>query len=98
MDSTGIIFSIIVSISTLILGWWGKALSVKKEIKQDATEDAEVKFALQYIKSGVEDIRFEQRDQGRRFDTLSERVTRVEESTKQAHHRINRMEGRKEND
>jgi hypothetical protein len=32
------------------------------------------------------------RSQGQRYDMLAERVTRVEESAKQAHRRIDRLE------
>lgn len=41
----------------------------------------------------IKSARLEQRAQGQKFDALSERVTRVEESTKQAHHRLNRLDG-----
>jgi hypothetical protein len=50
----------------------------------------------EYIKRGVDDVRLVQREQGRSFEALAERVTRVEESAKQAHHRpdrIDRLEG-----
>jgi phage shock protein A len=49
---------------------------------------------MDYIKRGIEDIRVEQKAQGRRYDELAERVTRVEESAKSAHHRIDRVEGK----
>ncbi|MFC0392431.1 hypothetical protein [Paenibacillus mendelii] len=47
---------------------------------------------VDYIKRGIDDVRFEQRERGRRFDALSERVTRVEESAKQAHKRLDRLD------
>ncbi|MCQ6559769.1 hypothetical protein NNL21_13795 [Paenibacillus mendelii] len=47
---------------------------------------------MDYIKRGIDDVRFEQRERGRRFDALSERVTRVEESAKQAHKRLDRLD------
>ncbi len=37
-------------------------------------------------------MRVEIKVQGQRYDALAERVTRVEESTKQAHHRIDRID------
>lgn len=45
-----------------------------------------------YAKHGIDDVRSEQRQQGKKFDQLSERVTRVEESAKQAHKWIDRLE------
>ncbi|MGG4453792.1 hypothetical protein [Brevibacillus porteri] len=47
---------------------------------------------MDYIKRGVDDIRFEQKAQGKRTDELSDRVTRVQESTKQAHKRLDRID------
>lgn len=79
-------------ISGILIGWSGRSRSVKQDTKEEARSDAAVRADIEYIKRGVEDIKFEQRKQGERFDELSERVTRVEESAKQAHHRINRLE------
>mgnify|MGYP001954875778 CR=1 FL=1 len=47
---------------------------------------------VNYIRQGVDDLRVEIRSQGQRYDMLAERVTRVEESTKQAHKRIDKLE------
>ena len=47
---------------------------------------------LGFIKSGVEDIKGQLRRHDDIFMRMSERVTAVEESAKQAHLRINRME------
>ena len=50
---------------------------------------AETKAQLDYISKGVDDIRLDIKFQDRKIEDLKERVTRVEESTKQAHKRIN---------
>ncbi|MNU04128.1 hypothetical protein D3C72_2484130 [compost metagenome] len=47
---------------------------------------------VEYIKRGVDDIRVDVRMQGQKVDGLAERVTRVEESAKQAHKRLDRLE------
>ena len=47
---------------------------------------------MDYIKRGIEDIKLEQRAQVQRYDMLAERVTRLEESGKQAHKRIDKLE------
>jgi len=90
---TAAILSVIAAISGIILGWLGRSRTVRHDTAQDAGRDAKLQTDMEYIKHGVEDIRFEQRVQGKKFDDLSERVTRVEESTKQAHHRLNRLDG-----
>ena len=96
MEITTVISTIITVVgvvSGIILGWLGKAKAEKKEVREEAVNSASLQFDVDYIKRGVDDMRLEQKDQGRRFDALSERVTRVEESAKQAHHRLNRLDG-----
>lgn len=88
----GLIISIVGVASGVILGWLGKSKSVKDEIKTEASVDATLKTDMDYIKRGVDEVRLEQKDQGRRFDALSERVTRVEENSRSAHKRIDRVE------
>lgn len=98
MDLTALtaIISALAAISGILLGWLGRNRSIKKETEVEAGKDAYLRADMDYIKRGVDEVRLEQRTQGQRFDVLSERVTRVEESTKQAHHRLNRLDGGKE--
>lgn len=77
------------AISGIVLGWMGRS----RMVRQDGAEDGELRASVNYIRSGVDDLRVEIRSQGQRYDMLAERVTRVEESTKQAHRRIDRLEG-----
>jgi hypothetical protein len=77
------------AISGIVLGWLGRS----RTVRQDGAEDGELRASVNYIRQGVDDLRYELRAQGQRYDLLAERVTRVEESAKQAHHRINRLEG-----
>lgn len=79
-------------ISGIFLGWIGRARAAKQELKDDVHRDARISADMEYIKRGVDEVRLEQRAQSKRFDELSERVTRLEEYTKSAHHRIDRME------
>lgn len=61
---------------------------------QDTGENRGVLLTeIGYIKAGVDDIKRKQDGQEDKHNQLSERVTRIEESTKQAHLRINRIEG-----
>jgi hypothetical protein len=83
-----IIVSAAAAISGIVLGWLGRA----RAVRQDGAEDGELRANVNYIARGVDDLRYEMRVQGKRFDELTERVTRVEESAKQAHKRIDRLE------
>lgn len=81
--------SVAAAISGVVLGWLGRS----RAVRQDGAEDGEIRASVKYIRDGVDDLRVEIKSQSQRYDMLAERVTRVEESTKQAHHRINRLEG-----
>lgn len=87
-----VLISVVTAVSGLILGWAGRTRSFRQDIIQEAGADALQRADVDYIKRGVDDIRLEQRVQAQRVDALSERVTRVEESAKQAHKRIDRKE------
>lgn len=90
------IIAVLAAISGIVLGWTARSREVKKEIRTEAAKETEIdtvlKTDMEYLKRGVDDIRFEQRAQGKKMDDLGERVTRVEESSKQAHKRIDRIE------
>ncbi|MGM8213158.1 hypothetical protein ACLIBH_10240 [Virgibacillus sp. W0430] len=60
----------------------------QKEIRSESQSGAEVKAELGYIRKGVDDIRIDLKANEKNIAHLSERVTRVEESSKQAHKRI----------
>jgi hypothetical protein len=79
--------------SGIYLGWSARGREQKKETKEETEVTTSLKLDVEYIKRGVDDIRIEQRAQGQKVDELSERVTRVEESSKQAHKRIDELKG-----
>lgn len=80
------------AVSGIVLGWLGRSRTINQDIAQQASTDALQRADVEYIKRGVDDIRLEQKAQGKRIDELSERVTRVEESAKQAHKRLDRLD------
>jgi len=86
------IISAAAAISGIVLGWLGRSRSVRQDTATEASKDARLQADIEFIKRGVDDLRIEQRAQGKRFDDLTERVTRVEESAKQAHKRLDRLE------
>jgi hypothetical protein len=88
--------SVVSLISGLVLGWKGKSRTEKQDTAAEAREGATIKADIEYIKRGVDDMKVEQKLQGQKYDEIAERVTRVEESVKQAHHRLNRLDGGKE--
>lgn len=86
------IIAVAAGISGIVLGWMGHARTTKRDGELRASEDAIQKKDIEYIKRGVDDIRDAQKDQGKKIDELAERLTRVEESAKQAHKRLDRID------
>lgn len=83
---------IVVAVLGLVVSYLGYQLNKSKSIKTDSRDTAEVRSELGYIRKGVDDIRIDLKANEKNIAHLSERVTRVEESSKQAHKRIDNME------
>ncbi len=81
------LIGVVGTLCSIIFGFIGYKTGVKKEAKQDGVMLSD----MGYIKAGVDDIKREQKDMANNFNHLSERVTRCEESCKQAHHRIDEV-------
>lgn len=65
-----------------------------KDDRNDGQQTGQMFAEMGYIKSGIDDIKSELRDQ-RSINTNHEsRISSVEASAKQAHRRIDRIEGR----
>lgn len=94
MDLTVVtaIISVAAALSGIALGWNGRARAIRQEAEDAAEAEAVQRADVEYIKRGVDDMKIEQKLQGQRFEAFSERLTRVEESSKQAHKRIDRLE------
>ncbi|PGY34193.1 hypothetical protein [Bacillus thuringiensis] len=80
---------VLIALLSLAISYFGYALNKSKSVKADGQQSAEVKAELGYI-------RIDLKASEKQMVALGERVTRVEESTKQAHKRLDTME--KENE
>jgi hypothetical protein len=98
---------VVLSILSLIIAFQGYALNKQKQVqdkskaetneaKTDAKESAEIKAQLGYISKGVDDIRIDLKANEKQIGALGERVTRIEESAKQAHKRLDKLENKGE--
>ncbi|AOM13802.1 MULTISPECIES: hypothetical protein [Bacillus cereus group] len=83
---------VLIALLSLAISYFGYALNRSKAIKADGQQSAEVKAELGYIRKGVDDIRIDLKASEKQMVALGERVTRVEESTKQAHKRLDTIE------
>lgn len=85
-------------VCSAVFGYAGYVTGVKKCSKDEGTKSGEIQADIGYIKKGVDDIRIDIKTQEKVVNNLAERVTRVEESTKQAHKRLDRVDGAKKED
>lgn len=90
---------VLISVLGVIIAFQGFQLNKQKsqkedtkDAKKDASQNAEIKAQLGYISKGVDDIRIDLKANEKQMVALGERVTRVEESSKQAHKRIDKLE------
>ena len=83
---------LLIAAVSLVIGYLSYALNRSREIKSDGQQSAEMKAELGYIRKGVDDIRIDQKASERQMVSFGERITRVEESSKQAHKRLDTLE------
>lgn len=86
----------VVGILGTLVGIFGTLLAFLRTSKNDTKEEAQQQGAilteLGYIKSGVDDIKTEQRDQ-RKFNTeITTKIAAIETATNRAHARLDRLE------
>lgn len=78
----------------ILIAYLGYSFNRTKELKTDTRQDAQIKAQLDYISKGVDDIRIDQKASERQMVALGERVTRVEESAKSLHKRLDSIENK----
>lgn len=89
-------FAILGAISTvfgMVITYFTFMRGRDKNIKTDAQENAKVSTKLDHISRGVDDIRIDLRSNEKQINNVAERVTRVEESSRSAHKRLDKLEG-----
>lgn len=65
---------------------------VKEETKQETSNFTRMETKLDYIGKDISDIKMDFRTHATKISDIEQRVTRVEESAKSAHHRIDGLE------
>lgn len=84
--------ALLCTVAGVVISYFGFYRNRDKEIKRDASESAIISTKLDAIGSDVKSIRIDMKTEQLARMELSERVTRVEESSKQAHKRIDKLE------
>lgn len=72
----------------IIFGYAGYKKGIKDEYKGIGEDKGGLKSDITYIKRRTDDVLLEQKETNRNMTLLTERVTRTEESVKQAHKRL----------
>ena len=86
----GIVAAVGVMVS-IVLGVIAYRRANRHDIAYNASVETALKVDIDYIKRGIDDIMGEQCRMREDFGHLSERVTRVEESVKSAHKRLDQL-------
>ncbi len=90
-------WNIIIGIICTVLGAIVGVASFSRNKSKDETEEGKqngtMLTELGYIKANTEEIKAEQKEQRKTNTEFVARLTAVEASAKQAHHRIDRLEG-----
>lgn len=92
MELASAIIGILGVVSAIIFGFIAFRRGQKSDDRTEQKELTEMQTTLGFIKNSVTRIENNQQAQSVTIAGLSERVTRVEESTKQAHKRIDSLE------
>lgn len=86
--------SVISTLCAIVFGYAAFARNRTRDTEDEVKRDTTVLTEIGYIKSGVDDIKAEQREQRKTNTEFVARLTAVEASAKQAHKRIDGIEGR----
>ena len=78
------VISLFATICTIVTFVINRATTVKKAGSEDGQQLSDIK----YIKRRIDEVLLEQREVNKTIDIHAERLTRVEESVKNAHNRI----------
>lgn len=90
------LFSALVALISVLFTIKGSKRTDIKEVEARIAENTRVNVKLDGIAQDVAEIKEEIKLQRQEVQNLAERVARVEASAKQAHHRIDRMEGKED--
>lgn len=93
MDPVTLI-SILAAVAGVVFGITTFFRNKKKDDAEDGRESGAILTELGYIKSGVDDLKRKQEKADEQNRDILRGLTTVEESTKQAHKRIDALEGR----
>jgi hypothetical protein len=84
------------TLSAVAFGFLGYKKGLERDSYHSGNDRGSIASDIEYIKRRTDDVLLEQKDTNKSINALAERVTRVEESAKSAHKRIDQIEEKKE--
>ncbi|MBN6205050.1 hypothetical protein JYK21_01185 [Ralstonia pickettii] len=85
--------TVLIAVLGFIISYQSYQMNRQKDAKTDTRQNARIETQLGHIGKGVDDIRIDLKANEKEIGRLGERVTRVEESARSAHKRIDRLTG-----
>lgn len=82
------------TVCAIVFGFLAFRRNDKSDQSESGRKDGIILTELGYVKSGVDDIKRKQDKQDAQHIEVVQRLSAVESSAKQAHHRIDRIEGK----
>jgi len=93
-DGVAIIISALALLASVFFNTKSSKRTDTKDVEARTAESIRVEMKLDEISRNVTEIKDELRQQKQTIQGVIERVAKVEASSKQAHHRLDRMEGK----
>lgn len=90
--SVGLVFTIIGGIIGYATFYMNSKKNAKQETKEEVATTTKIDTKLDIISKNVDEIRLDNKDISKSLQSLAERVSAVESSTKSAHHRLDNIE------
>lgn len=87
---------VLLAIAGFLIGLFTFNRKRDNDVKKEASKDGAIETKLDYIGQSVDSIRIDLRASEQRWNSMSETLIRVDESTKQAHKRIDKIENKGE--
>ena len=94
MNVETISIGLVCTVIGLIISYVVFSRNKTKDDKTEGRQDGVILTEIGYIKANTDEIKNEQKEQRRINTDMTTRLAKVEASAKQAHLRIDRMEGR----
>ena len=86
------VLSVIGTVCAIVFGYIAFRRGDKSDDKAEGKENGVLLTEIGYIKSGIDDIKRKQEKEDERYVEVVARLTAVEASAKQAHHRLDGFE------